>query len=68
MAKRKAGTERGVTWMRVADASRALDLPRSTLTGRIARGEYRTKTLIGVLLVAVPSKRRSPQRTLRSAA
>ena len=48
--KRKELTQ----WLRVATAAKALGVPRTTLVYRIAKGEYRTKTVGNVLFVALP--------------
>lgn len=58
MTKRK---ESRVTWVRMAEAARRLDVPRTTLINRVAKGEHKTKTIGNTLFVAVPVEQ-APQR------
>lgn len=44
-------------WLRPADLAKRLGVPRTTLINRIARGDYKTKKLGGVLFVQVPQKK-----------
>lgn len=53
-AMRKAGKRQTEgEWMRPAHAARALGVPRSTLTYRILRGDYKTRVAHDITLVWV---------------
>ena len=54
-AKPKATGE----WMRPAVAARQIGIPRSTMTYRVMRRDYRTKIVAGVLLVWIETAARS---------
>lgn len=44
-------------WLRVTDAAKQLGVPRTTLINRIARGDFKTRKLGGVLFVQMPPVR-----------
>lgn len=50
MTKRKEQVE----WLRMANAARRLGVPRTTLINRVAKGEFKTRTVDDTLFIAVP--------------
>lgn len=56
--KRRERKEDG-EWMRPAIAARTLGIPRSTMTYRVMRGDFKTKAVAGVTLVWIDETART---------